>query len=95
MFILDLQFFATKKSGGSNKNNRDSKPKYLGVKKGDGQNVTSGSIIVRQRGTKIKASLNVGVGRDHTLFAKSDGNVSFFKKKRETFVKIIPFPFEK
>jgi large subunit ribosomal protein L27 len=68
---------AHKKGVGSSRNGRDSKPKMLGVKRFDGQLVTAGSIIVRQRGTKIKAGDNVGVGRDHTLFALIDGYVKF------------------
>ncbi len=68
---------AHKKAGGSNRNGRDSKPKMLGVKKYAGQVVNSGAILVRQRGTKIHAGSNVGVGRDHTLFAMIDGVVKF------------------
>jgi large subunit ribosomal protein L27 len=68
---------AHKKGVGSSRNGRDSKPKMLGVKRFDGQLVTAGSIIVRQRGTKIKPGDNVGVGRDHTLFALIDGYVKF------------------
>jgi large subunit ribosomal protein L27 len=68
---------AHKKGMGSSRNGRDSKPKMLGVKRYDGQLVTAGSIIVRQRGTKIKPGDNVGVGRDHTLFALIDGYVKF------------------
>src|SRR6266849_9021843 len=68
---------AHKKGMGSSRNGRDSKPKMLGVKRFDGQLVTAGSIIVRQRGTKIKPGDNVGVGRDHTLFALIDGYVKF------------------
>ena len=68
---------ATKKGGGSSKNNRDSQSKRLGTKCSGGQLVTAGSIIVRQRGTKILAGDNVGVGRDHTLFALIDGVVQF------------------
>lgn len=70
---------ATKKAGGSSKNGRDSESKRLGVKRYGGQFVLSGNIIVRQRGTKIKAGCNIGVGRDHTLFATSDGIVKFLK----------------
>lgn len=80
MFDIDLQLFAQKKGMGSSRNGRDSKPKMLGVKSHDGQWVTSGSIIVRQRGTRIHPGLNVGVGRDHTIFAKADGIVSFTRK---------------
>jgi large subunit ribosomal protein L27 len=68
---------AHKKGMGSSRNGRDSNPKMLGVKRYDGQRVTAGSIIVRQRGTKIKPGDNIGVGRDHTLFALIDGYVKF------------------
>ncbi|HWZ20940.1 MAG TPA: 50S ribosomal protein L27 [Ktedonobacteraceae bacterium] len=74
---------AHKKGMGSSRNGRDSKPKMLGVKRYDGQLVTAGSIIVRQRGTKIKPGDNVGVGRDHTLFALIDGYVKFGHHSRE------------
>ena len=68
---------AQKKGGGSTRNGRDSQPKMLGVKAYGGQSVSAGSIIVRQRGTKFHAGTNVGMGRDHTLFAMIDGTVSF------------------
>ena len=68
---------AHKKAGGSSRNGRDSESKRLGVKVFGGQTVTAGSIIVRQRGTRFHAGENVGVGRDHTLFALSDGKVKF------------------
>ncbi|NDY93697.1 50S ribosomal protein L27 [Ideonella livida] len=68
---------AQKKGGGSTRNGRDSQPKMLGVKAFGGQVVSAGSIIVRQRGTKFHAGSNVGMGRDHTLFALVDGVVSF------------------
>ena len=68
---------AHKKGQGSTRNGRDSNPKFLGVKTSEGSAVTAGTIIVRQRGTKIHAGKNVGVGRDHTLFALVDGIVSF------------------
>ena len=68
---------AHKKGGGSSRNGRDSKPKMLGVKRYAGEKVSAGTIIVRQRGTRIHAGDNVGVGRDHTLFATIDGKVSF------------------
>jgi len=68
---------AQKKGGGSTRNGRDSQPKMLGVKVFGGQTVTAGSIIVRQRGTRFHAGPNVGMGRDHTLFALADGEVSF------------------
>ena len=68
---------AHKKGGGSSRNGRDSKPKMLGVKRYSGERVLAGTIIVRQRGTPIKAGVNVGIGRDHTLFALADGVVEF------------------
>ena len=71
---------AHKKGVGSSKNGRDSNPNYLGVKSADCQIVTAGSIIVRQRGTKIYPGKNVGMGKDHTLFAISDGRVRFENK---------------
>lgn len=83
MFEIDLQLFAHKKGMGSSRNGRDSKPKMLGVKSHDGEFVTSGSIIVRQRGTRIHPGRNVGLGRDHTIFAKADGLVSFARKGKD------------
>jgi len=74
---------AHKKGMGSSRNGRDSKPKMLGVKRYDGQLVTAGSIIVRQRGTKIRPGVNIGVGRDHTLYALADGYVKFGHASRE------------
>lgn len=74
-----------KKAGGSAKSLRDSQPKFLGVKKGNGQDVRSGQVLVRQRGTKIKAGDNVGVGKDHTLFALKDGKLYFKKKNFKKF----------
>lgn len=74
---MNLQLFATKKGVGSTRNGRDSKAKRLGIKSHDGQYVTAGSIIVRQRGTKVKPGMNVGIGKDDTLFAKTDGYVAF------------------
>ena len=68
---------AHKKAGGSTRNGRDSNPKYLGVKRYGGENVLAGNIIVRQRGTRFHAGENVGVGKDHTLFALADGKVRF------------------
>ena len=68
---------AHKKAGGSTRNGRDSNPKYLGVKRYGGENVDAGNILVRQRGTRFHAGENVGVGRDHTLFALSAGKVKF------------------
>ena len=71
---------AQKKGGGSTRNGRDSQPKMLGVKVFGGQKIPAGSIIVRQRGTKFHAGANVGVGKDHTLFALTDGEVVFAVK---------------
>ena len=71
---------AQKKGGGSTRNGRDSKPKMLGVKAFGGELISAGSIIVRQRGTKFHHGSNVGIGRDHTLFALVDGHVSFETK---------------
>lgn len=68
---------AQKKGGGSTRNGRDSQPKMLGVKKFGGEVINAGSIIVRQRGTKFHPGVNVGIGKDHTLFALVDGSVSF------------------
>ncbi len=77
MLRLGLQFFAHKKGVGSTKNGRDSEAKRLGVKRADGQVVTAGSILVRQRGTHIHAGNNVGIGSDDTLYAKVSGKVKF------------------
>jgi large subunit ribosomal protein L27 len=71
---------AHKKAGGSTRNGRDSNPKYLGVKRYGGESVLAGNIIVRQRGTRFHAGENVGIGRDHTLFALKDGKVKFQRK---------------
>jgi large subunit ribosomal protein L27 len=83
MLRLDLQFFASKKGVGSTKNGRDSEAKRLGVKRADGQFVTGGSILFRQRGTKIYPGENVGRGGDDTLFAKIDGTVRFERFGRD------------
>ena len=81
---------AHKKAGGSSRNGRDSAGRRLGVKKFGGEIVISGNIIVRQRGTKFHPSSNVGIGKDHTLFATSDGKVVFKKTRTRTFVSVIP-----
>lgn len=83
MLRVNLQLFASKKGVGSSKNGRDSESKRLGVKRGDGQQVSAGSILVRQRGTKIHPGNNVGRGGDDTLFAKVDGVVRFERKGRD------------
>jgi len=80
---MNLQFFAQKKGGGSSKNGRDSQAKRLGVKRFDGQFVSAGSILVRQRGTRVYPGQNVGMGVDHTLFAKKDGYVKFEQKGKD------------
>lgn len=80
---------ATKKAGGSSKNGRDSAGRRLGAKKSDGQAVIPGNIIMRQRGTKIRAGKNVGMGKDHTLFALTPGKVQFVKKRDFKLVNII------
>lgn len=83
MIRFNLQFFASKKGVGSSKNGRDSISKRLGVKRADGQFVTGGSILVRQRGTKIHPGTNVGIGGDDTLFALVDGVVKFERKDKK------------
>jgi large subunit ribosomal protein L27 len=80
---LDLQLFASKKGVGSTKNGRDSQSKRLGAKRADGQFVSGGSILYRQRGTKIYPGVNVGKGGDDTLFAKVDGVVKFERLGRD------------
>ena len=75
--MLLIKLFAHKKGGGSTDNGRDSNPKYLGVKRADGQSVLAGNILVRQRGSKFKPGNNVGIGKDDTLFALIDGTVKF------------------
>ena len=77
MLKIGIQFFAHHKGGGSTKNGRDSESKRLGVKRADGQFVLAGNILVRQRGTHIHPGVNVGIGKDDTLFAKVDGTVKF------------------
>ena len=82
---------AHKKAGGSSRNGRDSESKRLGVKKFGGEAVVAGNIIIRQRGTRWHPGVNVGMGKDHTLFAKADGAVSFAKKANgRTYVSVMP-----
>ena len=76
---------AHRKAGGTAKNLRDSNPKYLGIKLADGQKVAAGHIIVRQRGTPIIAGTNVGMGKDHTLFALKTGTVKFGSRRKISF----------
>ena len=82
---------AHKKAGGSTRNGRDSNPKYLGVKHYGGESVVAGNILVRQRGTRFHAGTNVGVGRDHTLFALIDGKVVFQQRglPKRRFVSVV------
>ena len=77
MLQMNLQLFAHKKGMGSTKNGRDSESKRLGAKKGDGQIVIAGNILVRQRGTKIRPGTNVGIGSDDTLYSRVDGRVKY------------------
>ncbi len=83
---------AHKKAGGSTRNGRDSNAQRLGVKRFGGQSVKAGNIIVRQRGTRFHAGVNVGCGKDHTLFATADGKVLFEEKgpRKRKFVSIVP-----
>ena len=83
MLQLNLQYFAHKKGMGSTKNGRDSEAKRLGAKRADGQFITAGSIIYRQRGTKIHPGVNVGRGGDDTLYAKVDGVLKFERLGRD------------
>ncbi len=76
---------ATKKAAGTAKNLRDSKPKYLGTKKYAGESVIAGNILIRQRGTRIMPGMNVGIGKDHTLFALVAGKVNFTKTRKTNF----------
>ena len=81
---------ATEKAGGSSKNGRDSAGRRLGVKKSDGQAVIPGNIIIRQRGTKVHPGSNVGLGRDHTIFALTEGRVEFSRKSsNRLFVSVV------
>ena len=84
--------WASKKQGGSTQNNKDSNPKYLGVKLYGGQRCSPGNIIVRQRGTEFHPGVNVGMGRDHTLFSLIDGHIKFIKDRRRkrTFIHVEP-----
>jgi large subunit ribosomal protein L27 len=81
---------AHKKAGGSSRNGRDSAGRRLGVKKFGGQVVTSGNIIVRQRGTKFHPGINVGIGKDHTIFATKNGKVTFKKTRARTYISVVP-----
>ena len=93
MLNMNLQFFAHKKGVGSTKNGRDSESKRLGAKRADGQFVKAGNILYRQRGTKIRPGVNVGIGGDDTLFAKIDGAVKF-ERKDKTRKQVSVYPKE-
>ena len=95
MLKMDLQLFAHKKGVGSTRNGRDSESKRLGAKRADGQFVLAGNILYRQRGTRIHPGVNVGLGRDHTLFALNDGVVRYTRKGRDKKqVSVIPVAVE-
>jgi len=89
--LIGVREMAHKKAGGSTRNGRDSESKRLGVKRYGGEAVLAGNILIRQRGTRVHAGLNVQVGRDHTLFATSDGKVKFEVKgpKNRQFVSVV------
>ena len=89
MKLFNIQLFAHKKGGGSTKNGRDSNSKRLGVKAADGQFVLAGSIIIRQVGTKVYPGVNVGLGKDYTLFDLKDGKVKFSKSGSKKLVNIV------
>ncbi len=91
--IFNLEFFSSKKGMGSSRNGRESESKRLGTKRGDGQHVLAGNILVRQRGTKIHPGTNVGKGGDDTLFAMVDGVVRFERKGRDK-KKVSVYPLE-
>jgi len=90
MFDFDLQLFASKKGAGSTRNGRDSNAQRLGVKRFGGEQVIAGNILVRQRGTRFYPGANVGIGRDHTLFALSDGVVEFSNGSNRKRVSVVP-----
>jgi large subunit ribosomal protein L27 len=90
MFQFDLQLFASKKGAGSTRNGRDSNAQRLGVKRFGGERVTAGHILVRQRGTKFYPGHNVGIGKDHTLFALVDGTVEFTTRRNRKHIDIRP-----
>jgi large subunit ribosomal protein L27 len=90
MFQFDLQLFASKKGAGSTRNGRDSNAQRLGVKRFGGERVIAGNIIVRQRGTKFYPGENVGMGKDHTLFALVEGTVVFSTSRNKQRVNVRP-----
>ena len=90
MFVFDLQLFASKKGAGSTRNGRDSNAQRLGVKRFGGEQVIAGNILVRQRGTRFYPGENVGIGRDHTLFALVDGVVQFSTSRQHQQISVVP-----
>jgi large subunit ribosomal protein L27 len=90
MFDFDLQLFASKKGAGSTRNGRDSNAQRLGVKRFGGERVIAGNILVRQRGTRFYPGHNVGLGRDHTLFALIDGVVQFSSRRNRQLISVVP-----
>jgi large subunit ribosomal protein L27 len=90
MIRFDLQLFASKKGAGSTRNGRDSNAQRLGVKRFGGEWVVAGNILVRQRGTRFYPGSNVGIGRDHTLFALIDGTVEFSHGRDRQHVSVVP-----
>jgi large subunit ribosomal protein L27 len=90
MFQFDLQLFASKKGAGSTRNGRDSNSQRLGVKRFGGETVIAGNILVRQRGTKFYPGDNVGIGRDHTLFALIEGTVEFTNRRNKQQINVRP-----
>lgn len=90
MFEFDLQLFASKKGAGSTRNGRDSNAQRLGVKRFGGERVLAGNILVRQRGTHFYPGRNVGIGRDHTLFALVEGIVEFSNGRQRKQISVVP-----
>jgi large subunit ribosomal protein L27 len=90
MWHFDLQLFASKKGAGSTRNGRDSNAQRLGVKRFGGESVVAGNILVRQRGTRFEPGHNVGIGRDHTLFALIDGTVEFSERRNRKQINVVP-----
>jgi large subunit ribosomal protein L27 len=90
MFRFDLQLFASKKGAGSTRNGRDSNSQRLGVKRFGGERVVPGNIILRQRGTRFYPGENVGIGKDHTLFALTEGTVEFSTRRNKQHVNVRP-----
>lgn len=92
--MINIQLFAHKKGQGTSKNGRDSRSKRLGVKRQDGQEVLAGTILIRQRGTKVNPGANVGLGKDYTLYSKVDGVVKFEHETKDK-KRVSVYPVEK